>query len=246
MKKLHFILAAFATVLFVAGCGKKGPSLEFKSSIVTFRPQLDKSFYMKAAEDVALVVCNDKFEKYPFEKAQEVKALVTFGIYPEKPAGAPQPLGIENYKNVKYVLLQDFAEIGIVEPKPSTYDDDEVYGHDRIGVLHDSNMFPTTLVHDGYLVVYCTFPIDPNRTERQHDVYLVLNSNPDDPYEIVLHHNAHGEVLGDNISPVLVSFPLRDLDIDGTETVKLKLKWNSLDIQGTETLELSYKPRLDW
>ena len=96
------------------------------------------------------------------------------------------------------------------------------------------NMHWTTVVEDGYLTLrFRTY--FGNRTK--HVVTLVKGANP---YEVVLHHDAKGDVRG-VVKDGLVAFRLSDLPDTHGKAVDLTLKWKSFS--GVKSVTFKYTSR---
>ena len=105
-----------------------------------------------------------------------------------------------------------------------------VYGKDPVEIVKDW----TTVVEDGYLTLrFRTY----FGNGKKHVVNLVKGDNP---YEVVLHHNASGDTKG-LIRDGLVAFRLSDLPDTQGKTVNLTLKWQSFS--GVKTVKFKYKSR---
>ncbi len=113
----------------------------------------------------------------------------------------------------------------------------EDYGTDPVEIYADW----MTNVEDGYLTIH--FFTNWSDSNIKHELTLLTNVNPDDPYEVRFAHNAHGDgayYRGDGI----VAFRLKDLQDTNGETVKLTLKFDSFS--GEKTVKFDYRSREDW
>ncbi len=107
---------------------------------------------------------------------------------------------------------------------------DQTYGTDPLEIVKHW----TTVVEDGYLTLrFRTY--FGNRTK--HVVTLVKGANP---YEVVLHHDAKGDVRG-VVKDGLVAFRLSDLPDTHGKAVDLTLKWKSFS--GVKSVTFKYTSR---
>lgn len=208
----------------------------------TVKPLSDGSYYLKLDEDVALRVNNSGWEKFPFETVQERRVMISY-ISNMKDI-EPRPLGMEKFKHIYSVSLTNFDPILQKSIVPHTEDDDKAYGKDFIGVYLDENIFPPTIIEDGYFNIL--FNVNLYDTSIKHDINLVSGVDETDPYVLELRYNANGDTKFERKMDQYVAFSLRDLPDTHGETVKLTLKWYSPVAQGWTSAEFKYKSRTDW
>ena len=108
--------------------------------------------------------------------------------------------------------------------------DNETYGKDPVEIVKDW----TTIVEDGYITLRFRTYFNEG---KKHILNLVKGENP---YEIILHHNAMGDTRGP-IRDGLVAFKLTDLPDTQGKTVDLTLKWQSFS--GIKSVRFKYKSR---
>ena len=102
------------------------------------------------------------------------------------------------------------------------------YGNSPIEIVKDW----TTVVEDGYLTLrFRTYFSD----RGTHVVSLVKGTNP---YEVVLHHDAKGD-MGGEVRDGIVAFKLNDLPDTHGQTVDLTLKWESFS--GPKSVKFKYR-----
>ena len=98
--------------------------------------------------------------------------------------------------------------------------DSDVQGSDGLDILNDW----MTGVEDGYLTVhYSTWW---GKSPVQHDFYLIIGSNPADPYEVELRQNANGDKK-DEQGDSLICFDINSLPQTGGLYKTLTLKWTT-------------------
>lgn len=245
MKRITAVtIAACAALSFLASCAKDAmrPDGDWQLATVTLRPQADGSFYIRQDDSTALVVSNSDLQKYPFGSDGEKRALVQFVIDDNAPT--PSGMDLTEYKYRYSITLSSIDTIFTKDPVPST-GSDEVFGNDALGLyLSDSGFFPYTVIEDGYLNV--GFNIDWAIPQLKHSINLVTGTNPDDPYEVHLRHDAGADSSSGVRRDCLVAFPLRSLPDTHGKTVKLTLKWLSSVTGEIESAEFDYRTRTDW
>lgn len=233
MKKHAFRwLAIAAAVLSLAACKLDDdgfdPSIMYPSALVTVKTDADNSsFWMQLDDETVLHAVNLK--KSPFG-AKEVRALVNY----RKPTPAEfQQGGLQDDANNVYVNWMD--SILTKKAIPSTGKDDSTYGNDPVEIVGDW----TTVVEDGYITL--RFRTNWNRG-TVHKINLLTGTDPDDPYMVVLHHDAGGDLYGET-GDALVAFRLSDLPDTKGATVDLTLKWQSFS--GEKTAKFKYRTRTE-
>lgn len=107
---------------------------------------------------------------------------------------------------------------------------DSVYGNDPLEIINDW----TTVVEDGYLTLRFRTYFGNGKT---HELNLVRG---DSAYEVVLHHNAHGDLSG-KPGDGLIAFRLDSLPDTEGKTVDLVVKWNSFS--GKKSVKFKYRTR---
>ena len=74
---------------------------------------------------------------------------------------------------------------------------------------------------------------------RTHYLRLVKG---DKPYEVILYHDADGDVHG-QVADGVIAFRLNDLPDTEGETVDLTLRWNSFS--GEKSAQFKYRTRIE-
>ncbi len=225
-------LAIAAAVLSMTACKLDDdgfdPSIMYPSALVTVKTDADNSsFWMQLDDETVLHAVNLK--KSPFG-AKEVRALVNY----RRPTAAEfQKGGLQDDANNVYVNWMD--SILTKKAIPSTGKDDSTYGNDPVEIVGDW----TTVVEDGYITL--RFRTNWNRG-TVHKINLLTGTDPDDPYKVVLHHDAGGDLYGE-AGDALVAFRLSDLPDTKGDTVDLTLKWQSFS--GEKTAKFKYRTRAE-
>ena len=123
-----------------------------------------------------------------------------------------------------------------LEPANSLADrNDEVYGNDPIEIIRDW----VTVAEDGYITLRIRTRWGTSGTN--HYVNLLTGTNPDDPYEFELRHDANDDVWGE-WGDALIAFNLNNLPRPNGDDVKIKLKWKSFDGDKTAEFDLKMRP----
>lgn len=241
MKKIIVVFSILASLLFVS-CNKKGEDLYTGVATATVKPLSGGSYYLKVDEDLALRVNNDGWEVFPFEKIEERRVMINY--YTNMKEIELRPVGMEKFKHFFSATLTAFQPILMKNIVAHTEDDDKAYGCDYIGVYLDENMFPPTIIEDGYLNVL--FNVNMADTSIKHDINLVGGVDPEDPYVLELRYNANGDTKYEKPVDQYASFSLRALPDTHGETVTLTLKWYSPVAKGWTSTTFKYKSRTDW
>lgn len=212
------------------------------SATVTFKPQADGSYFVEQDDSTALVVLNKNLKEYPFKEAtKEKRALIQYVRVNEPGDDVPHPAGIDAYKRTLFVKL---AAMDTIKTKnPVVFDPAAKYGNDPMGLYLSKDIFPTTIIEDGYLNLCFTIPM--GSIGVSHEINLVTGVNPSDPYEVELRHNANGDNDEYNRA-FIMCFPLKDLPDTHGETVKLTINWNSSVTGKMELTKYDYCSRTDW
>lgn len=214
MKKFRFSILSvcfLATVSLFQSCSdfdNDNQELLLPSAVVTVKPVNDgDQFIMQLDNKTVLQPTN--LTKSPFGK-KEVRALVN---YSETVASATE--GIINV-NVNWI-----DSIRTKDPVPDLGEEnDSRYGHDPIEIVNDW----LTVAEDGYLTM--RFRTLWGYGNVKHNVNILTNVNPENPYELELRHDANGD-LGGEMGDALIAFNLKNLSLSEDNNVKIKLNWKS-------------------
>ncbi len=245
MKLSTRFFAASAIAFSVASCTagySPEPSYISGQATVTFKPSDGKRYYMEVGEQLAFYPLNSSLADYPFSQKVEKRAMISYLLDENA-----EPESTSEYKNIYGVYLQHIDTIKIKQPLVYDVNKEGEYGHDPLGLYLDNSVFPTTLIEDGYLnlvfsINYGSIKLD----EPLHDINLLIGVNPDDPYEVEVRHNAHGDISKANSQHCICNFPLKALPDTEGKTVKLTLKWFSSVTGKTESVQFDYCSRTDW
>lgn len=210
-------MAAAAALFSLAACSLKDDVYEYDtvrpSAIVTVKTDEDNSrFWMQLDDDTVLYPVNMK--NSPFG-AREVRALVNY----RKPTSAEMQQG-GLYDDANNVYVNWLDSILTKNSVPDMGEQNaETYGDDPLAVYGDW----ATVVEDGYITIHFA---SYWAAGVQHRINLVTGSDPDDPYKVVLYHDAGGNRYGE-AGDALVAFSLDALPDTGGQTVKLTLEWRA-------------------
>lgn len=233
MKNCLKIATMLLLSLALFSCKKNEP-VEIGSATCTFMPGTNGSFYISVDEKTAFVPTNIKV--YPFAAGKEQRTFINYSI-DKKNQVSPVP----GYNETVAVEVLTFNPLRT--KSPLKFDPEESYGDDPIGLYLGNDVFPTTLIEDGYLNLSFVFPYGTGAI--QHEINLVYGQNPLDPFEVTVHHDAHSDTGFNTIADVFC-FPLKDLPDTKGETVTLTLRWYSLNSGKWESTTFPYKSRTDW
>lgn len=218
-KKLFYALGVISMTLSVQSCDLEEDSsyaVRIPSALVTVRPSADNSFTLQLDDKTTLVPTNMKTS--PFGD-KEVRALVN---YTEE---------TQTNGDIRNVHINWIDSIRTKQPVPSAgNDNDMTYGNDPIEIVKDW----VTVAEDGYLTLRIRTKWGSLHTT--HYLNLLTGTNPENPYELVLRHDARGDIDG-AIGDALIAFNLNDLPKKGNENLKIKLIWTSFS--GEKSAEFS-------
>lgn len=200
----------------------------FPSAVVTIKPDSDNtSFYMQLDDSTQLQPTN--ISKSPYG-TKEVRALVRYTAEPIYTA--PNGEGPDTWMRTVPVTVSWIDSIRTKDMVPNLGEDNAAgYGDDPVEIVNDW----VTVVEDGYLTLRLRTRMTPG---SKHTFNLVAAPDADNPYKVVLYHDAGGDVSG-NAGDGLIAFRLKGTlpDTDG-KRVPLTLQWNSYS--GTKSVELKY------
>lgn len=193
-------------------------SVNFPNVLVTVKTNSsDGRVFLQLDDSTTILPVNMKTSPYG---SKEVRALANIRI--EK--------GQEgHYSKAAYVNWLDSILTKNMAPNLGE-ENDKVYGKDPVEIVKDW----TTVVEDGYITLrFRTYYGNGTR----HVINLVKTDNP---YEVMLHHNAMGDIRG-VVRDGLVAFRLSDLPDTQGKTVDLTLKWQSFS--GMKSVKFKYRSR---
>ncbi|MDE5692497.1 MAG: NigD-like protein, partial [Duncaniella sp.] len=193
-------------------------STVYPNALVTVKTGADNAPYLQLDEKTTLLPTNLKTGLFD---GKQVRALANISIT-DQAAG--------DYTKAVYVNWID--SIRTKTTIPSLPDGDNTdYGNDPVEIIKDW----VTIVEDGYITL--RFRTIWGNTIIPHHVNLITGTNPDNPYEVELRHNANGDLTGET-RDALIAFSLDALPDTKGETVKLNLKWTSFT--GPKSVKFDY------
>lgn len=227
MTRQHLLLSIVGVValMMLPSCTNDddSPELLRPTALVTVCPNADGSFIMQLDNATQLVPTNLKTS--PFG-TKEVRALVNY----TETNVSPQD------KKVRNVEVNWLDSIRTKLPVETLGKQDEVkYGNDPVEIVQDW----VTVAEDGYLTLRIrTLWGSPHAT---HILNLVTGTNPDDPYELELRHDAKGDKNG-RWGDALIAFNLNKLPRGDAGIAKIKLKWKSFTGDKSAEFEIKMRP----
>lgn len=223
-KKLFFTALGLGALSFMLpGCIDDDDSadLRYPTALVTVCPDDDGSFVMQLDDNTRLVPVNLK--KSPFG-TKEVRALVN---YTDNEA---------QESTLRNVHVHWIDSIRTKLPVTSMGEqDEEKFGNDPIEVVHDW----VTIAEDGYLTLRVRTVWGYSNVA--HNINLVIGTNPADPYELVLRHDANGDVYG-QWADALIAFNLNNLPRENGDKKKIVLKWRSFNGEKSAEFDIKMRP----
>lgn len=211
MKRIRTTLCTIALISGICAlqsCINDGHDYELQrpTALVTVRPSEDgSSFSLQLDNATTLYPSNVKASPYG---KKEVRALIN---YTEE----------KDFDKSGQVHINWMDSIRTKAPVPYLGEDNDTkYGNDPIEIVRDW----VTVAEDGYLTLRIRTVW--GNIGRIHYINLLTGSNPEDPFELELRHDARNDTYGE-LGDALIAFNLNDLPHDGKDNVKLKLKWKS-------------------
>ena len=223
MKRLFFYAFGFIIVLSslaLYSCDNDDvePSIRYPNALVTIKTNSSTGqIYFQLDDSTTILPTNIKESTYG---KKELRALTNFKVQ-EGQSGHYSKTAYVNW--VDTILTKNMAQSFGDKNK-------EKYGDDAIEIVKDW----TTVVEDGYITLRFRTYFGNN---IKHAINLVKGDNP---YEVVLYHNAFGDAKG-YVSDGLVAFSLKDLPDTQGKTVDLTLKWQSFS--GMKSVKFKYTTR---
>lgn len=227
MTRQHLLFSIVGVVVFMMlpSCTSDddSPELLRPTALVTVCPNSDGCFIMQLDNATQLVPTNLKTS--PFG-TKEVRALVNY----TETNVSPQD------KKVRNVEVNWLDSIRTKLPVETLGKQDEIkYGNDPIEIVQDW----VTVAEDGYLTLRIrTLWGSPHAT---HILNLVTGTNPEDPYELELRHDAKGDKNG-RWGDALIAFNLNKLPRGDAGIAKIKLKWKSFTGDKSAKFEIKMRP----
>lgn len=227
MTRQHLLLSIVGVValMMLPSCTNDddSPELLRPTALVTVCPNADGSFIMQLDNATQLVPTNLKTS--PFG-TKEVRALVNY----TETNVSPQD------KKVRNVEVNWLDSIRTKLPVETLGKQDEIkYGNDLVEIVQDW----VTVAEDGYLTLRIrTLWGSPHAT---HILNLVTGTNPEDPYELELRHDAKGDKNG-RWGDALIAFNLNKLPRGDAGIAKIKLKWKSFTGDKSAKFEIKMRP----
>lgn len=224
MNTSKFSMLAFGLLVFAFQSCLKNSDIEpipLPSAVVTVRPQTDGTFFLQLDDSTRLNSTNIKTSPYG---NKEVRALVSYKVAES-----------EKKARVQNIHINWIDSIRTKKPVPSLgAENDNKYGNDPIEIVRDW----TTVAEDGYLTLRVR--TQWSRTSVRHILNLLTNTNPQDPYELELRHDAKGDI-GGTMGETLIAFNLNDLPKPDNGKVKIKLKWKSFSGDKSTEFDLRFR-----
>lgn len=223
MKKLKHLLPitlllASATMMQSCSDNDDSHNIPLPNALVTVCPDEDGGFTMRLDDKTTLIPSN--MSKSPFGN-KEVRALVNYTTDNSFIGGIGVHVNRIDSIRTKLPVI-DLGE-----------GNDEAYGNDPIEIVKDW----VTVAEDGYLTMRVRTIWGSNA--RPHFIHLLTGSNPDDPFELELRHDAKGDTKG-YFADALIAFNLNNLS-ESKEPVKIKLRWNSFNGEKTAEFDLALR-----
>lgn len=230
MKKniISTAVACVGMMLMLPACTSNDNTMDlyWPTALVTVCPNEDGSFVMQLDNETKLVPTN--LSVSPFGK-KEVRALVN---YTETVASDTD----SKIRNVQVNWLDSIRTKLPVESLGS--DNDSKYGNDPIEIVNDW----VTIAEDGYLTLRIRTLW--GMSNAKHVVNLLTGTNPADPCELEIRHDAQGDIYG-HWGDALIAFNLNNLPTTDNPA-KIKLKWRSFSGDKTAEFDLQMRQEIQY
>lgn len=218
--KLTFAITAIVALFASCSVDDDYNTTYLPTALVTVKPTAE-SFVMQLNDSVRLIPAN--MSKSPFGE-KEVRALVNYQVEEQK-------TGMQRV-NINWIdSIRTKMPVAMVADK-----DNAVYGNDPIDIVNDW----VTVAEDGYLTL--RIRARWGNTNKVHYINLLTGVNPENPYELLLCHNANNDIPA-QMGDALIAFNLRDVMAGAdTDKVKFTLRWNSFNGMQKIDFDLKAKP----
>ena len=227
MKRHLAILVATSALLFSCDKAMEAPGFFNSEYDSALNSDAEGTFnaivtVKKTPTDTVFFQLNDSTTVYPsdYQSMYTRMERIICNMHARK-----QPAG-----SFKYTCWVEWAE-----PLEEGTVSSSAKGEDPIDVLDDW----MTSVEDGYLTIH--YDAMWGKTPKVHSFSVVTGSDPADPYQLILRHNANGDAA-DLKGDGLVCFDINSLPSTGGQYKKLTLKWNSLEGRACER-QFKFKTR---
>lgn len=220
-----FILTALAVLSL--SCTKNGTdySKYYPNYLLTCKTNDAGTFYLQLDDKTTALPKN---VSKPLFGGKEVRALANITDLGE----GNKENGGEGFDRVVEInSIDSILTKKPVESLGSVEEDVKKWGDDNIAIVG----LWATGVEDGYLNL--CFEAAWGVYGKVHYINLVTGTDPEDPYTVVLRHDANGDDIlnGGRVVRSLVAFSLRGLPSTQGKTVDLKLKYDTAEGQKTAT-----------
>lgn len=197
------------------------------TALVTVCPTSDGGFVMRLDDKTTLVP--DNMAKSPF-KEKEVRAFVSY----ENTLASSEYDYSDEIRHVNVLWLDS---IRTKDPVYTIGEQDPVkYGSDPIEIVNDW----VTVAEDGYITL--RIRTRWSNPSKRHEINLISGTNPENPFEYVLRHNAEGDTNG-QMGDALVAFNLNTIH-NGSheEPITITLRWQSFTGEKKTEFNLKLRP----
>lgn len=228
MKRKHLLLLTLGLGALIAlpSCSNDDDDymLYRPTALVTVCPAYEGGFVMQLNDSVQLVPINMKTSPYGLK---EVRALVNY-------TRDNEPTTSENIQTVHVNWLDSIRTKMPV--KSAGPENDAIYGDDPIEIVRDW----VTIAEDGYLTLRVRTLW--GMTDTPHLLNLLTDTNPDNPFELELRHDAQGDGNG-RWGDALIAFNLNEMPRPDSEKAKITLKWKSFSGDKSIQFEIKMRPK---
>lgn len=240
MKKHRFIHVVTAVTVMLAAFSSctddnDTPDLAQPTALVTVCPDTSGGFVMHLDDSTRLIPTN--MPTAPFD-GKEVRAIVNYAEIPLYYNDAASSPAADPDKSNISVKINWIDSIRTKLPVDILATDAELtFGNDPIEIINDW----VTVAEDGYLTL--RIRTQWGSPAAVHSIDLLTGTNPSDPYELELRHDAAGDTGGE-WGDALIAFNLNGLHRPDGDNVRLKLRWRSFTGDKSAEFKLRLRKRL--
>lgn len=203
-KKFLFLMAAIAASV-VSSCSlEKGYDVNYINALVT----------VKNDDSKCMLQIDDNTRVYPANLSKDifggkqVRALTKIALGPDEKS-------LVDGQTVNVMWIDS-----VLTKKVITSDKTVDYGKDPVNIYNDW----LTVAEDGYVTLHISSFI----SRAPHYVNLVSGTNIENPYELVFHHDARGDMDG-MLKDAIVAFDIRDILPKTAGEVELTIRFDSFN-----------------
>lgn len=208
-KNLLLMAVAALTMHSCTDDDNQSYSVLIPNALVTVKATDDNATYFQLDENTTLYPENIKTELYD---GKQVRALMNFTELDKVTPGFTKTVQVNWIDSIRTKDMVALSETVT----------NEWLGNDPVDIVNDW----VTIAEDGYLTLRLRMPWY-NR-HSPHNMNLLGHVNPENPFEVELRHNAHGDTFGP-LTDSMIAFRLNEIPAEIPEGQELTVKWKTLN-----------------